>query len=181
MFFKIYLGVYPEDSCVFFKVIHKSMTLSKTISKLNTNSHFNKTANITKPLFSVCMFPHPFITLTVYHKHRLKMTALLFCSFPFTVIVLVQQKAGYEKSDKKTAFCLGLSRSLVWDSRYISSLMRSSLACLQRRQGWSPTFLSQVPRSSLRSAVPTSLLLLLPTQSDKQRKQHCIFRWKGEQ
>lgn len=45
------------------------------------------------------------------------MTTLLFCSFPFTVIVLVKQKAGYEKSDKKAAFCLGLSRSLVWDSK----------------------------------------------------------------
>lgn len=47
------------------------------------------------------------------------MTTLLFCSFPFTVIVLLKQKAGYEKSDKKAAFCLGLSRSLVWDEIHL--------------------------------------------------------------
>lgn len=45
------------------------------------------------------------------------MTTLLFCSFLFTVIVLLKQKEGYEKSDQKAAFCLGLSRSLVWDSK----------------------------------------------------------------
>lgn len=41
MFFKIYLCVYPEDSYVFLKVIHKSMTLSEMISNLNTNLPFS--------------------------------------------------------------------------------------------------------------------------------------------
>lgn len=57
------------------------------------------------------------------------MTTLLFCSFPFTVIVLVKQKAGYEKSDKKAAFCLGLSRSLVWDSK-IHLILNEEQPCM---------------------------------------------------
>lgn len=117
------------------------------------------------------MFPLHFIThfIPQIQAKKSKNDNTAFFLISFYCHLLVKQKAGYEKSDQKAAFCLGLSRSLVWDSK-IHLILNEEQPCMSAEvEGWSQTIQSQVPPSSRRSAVLTRLLLLLPTQNDKQR------------
>lgn len=67
----------------------------------------------------MCLFPLHFIThfIPQIQAKKSKSDNTAFFLISFYCHLLVKQKAGYEKSDQKAAFCLGLSRSLVWDSK----------------------------------------------------------------
>lgn len=106
----------------------------------------------------MCACFHFILSLILYHKYRLKnlkMTTLLFFSFPFTVIYWSNKRQAMKNLTKKQPFVWDYLGHWFGTVRYISSLMRSSLACLQRWRDGHTQF-------CLRCHPPHADLLSLP-------------------